>query len=248
MKPWIKILIAGVIGFGGGFASGFLTFKKLNDVKFEEISEEEMAEIEKKVAEKQKTKEPETDIHVNDYIDTVRELPEKVDELRKALQGKTPYIQADNERKKAYEKMWNATKEYSNEDNANGIPTVPIVDPAEEEYPSEEDDIDEAEEENENAFDDPPHPISLSEFYNERPEYDKVTIDWYEPDDVWLDEKEEIIADIRSYIGIEVRGLFASNTPEDDPDIRFIRNDRYGSDYEVVRHHRSWWETSGGTE
>lgn len=253
MKLWIKILIAVGSGFAGGFAAGFFTHKKLNDVQFEEISEEEMKEIEKTI-EKTKT-DPKEDIdHVFEPKESIldKELPEDPDELKKTLQGKTPYIQADKEEKTRYETLWRATKEYSNEDNANQIPTMKEEDnseESEEDKEFDEDFLDEIADESNNSFVEPPHVISLSDFYNDRPEFDKVTIDWFEPDDVWLDENEEFIEDISSYVGVNnVKGLFAENSEEEDPDIRFIRNEQYGSDYEIIRHHKSWEETTGGVK
>lgn len=259
MKPWIKILIGVVIGFGGGFASGFFTHKKLNDLKFEEVTEEEMAEIEKDILEKEKAKNEEKDSVKNadkpfDVLDLKGEtLPDDTDKLRNALQGKKPYIQADRDQKLAYEKLWNATKEYSNEENANELPTEKEMaekeSPVDDEEEFDEEFLEQIEEEAANTgagFVEPPHVISLADFYNDRPEFDKVTISWYEPDNVWVDEREEIIPDIRSYIGLEVKSLFASNSYDDDPDVRFVRNEKYGSDYEIIRHHRSWRETTGG--
>lgn len=255
MKIWIKIAIGVVCGFAGGFASGFFVHKKMNDVKFEEVSEEEMNEIEQ-MAQKdiQGMKEVANDLHaVNVKTEEAIDNAKNTDELRNAMQGKTPYIRADHDQKRAYEKMWQTTKEYSSEDNANGIP-VPIV-PEEEEddHPGEEDfdedfleQIEEEAAEAGNDFTEPPHLITLGEFYNERPEYDKVTIDWYQPDNTWTDERQEIIADIRDYIGMEPDGLFEQNTGDDDPDVRFVRNEKYGSDYEIIRHHRSWAATVGG--
>ena len=239
MKIWIKILIGVVTGFGGGFVSGFLVHKKLNDVQFEEVSEEQMKEIEQKVnAAKEKAEAKEKELPET--------LPEDPDKLKLALQGKRPYIEADKEQKQAYEKLWNATKEYSNEENANELPTQDEEEFTEEEYVSQLEQ--EAEKEAADEFVEPPHVIGLADFYNDRPENDKITIHWYEPDNVWLDENEEIIPDIKSYIGMQVQTLFASNSPDDDPDVRFIRNDRYGSDYEIIRHHRSFRETVGGVE
>lgn len=239
MKIWIKILIGVVTGFAGGFASGFLVHKKLNDVQFEEVSEEQMKEIEQKVnAAKEKAEAKEKELP--------EKLPEDPDKLKLALQGKRPYIEADKEQKQAYEKLWNATKEYSNEENANELPTQDEEEFTEEEYVSQLEQ--EAEKEAADEFVEPPHVIGLADFYNDRPENDKITIHWYEPDNVWLDENEEIIPDIKSYIGMQVQTLFASNSPEDDPDVRFVRNDRYGSDYEIIRHHRSFRETVGGVE
>lgn len=261
MKLWVKILLGAVVGFGGGFAAGFFAHKKMNDVQFEEVTEEQMAEIEKNVAEAQKKAAEKANEVIEESVKRVPvvegtkilnpELPEDPDKLRNALQGKTPYIDADKQQKLAYEKLWKATAEYSNEENANQIPTQNEL--SDEEKNEEEFDEDfiqqiEQEAESKDEYVEPPHSISLAEFYNERPEYDKVTINWYEPDDVWLDENEEIIADISSYVGIKVESLFASNSSEDDPDIRFVRNMKYGSDYEIIRHHRSYWETVGGVE
>ena len=231
-KLWVKLLIAVVSGFGGGFAAGFFAHKKMNDVKFEEVTEEEMAQIEEKVnAAKEKAEKEKKDILPDD-------LPENEDKLRMALQGKTSYAKADEEKKKQYEKIWSTMKDYSDEENANELP----IQEEEEEEDEEQDDIPE-----EPDFD-PPHEIGLADFWNDRNYHDKVTIDWYEPDNVWTDEKGEIIDNIESYVGMEVKGLFASNSPDDDPDIRFVRYDKRGSDYEIIRHHRSYHETVGGVD
>lgn len=240
MNLWVKIGIGTLCGFGGGFLAGFFTYKKMNDVKFEEVSAEEMKEIEEKVnaakykAEAAAPKVPSSDIP--------KDLPQDVDKAKMVLQGKTPYARADEEQKMAYEKLWAATKDYSNEENANELPTM-----KEEEF-SEDEENDDAYvlEDRQNDFVEPPHVIGLADFYNDRPEYDKVTIKWFEGDNTWVDENEEIIPDIKSYIGMEVKDLFASNSPEDDPDVRFVRNDRYGSDYEIERHHMSFREAVGG--
>lgn len=230
MNLGIKIGIGVLCGFGGGFLAGFFTHKKLNDVQFEEVSEEEMKSIEEKVnAAKYKAEEQ---AKANDIP---QELPDDPDKAKLVLQGKTPYAKADEEQKRAYEKLWNATKDYSSEENADELPTAPEIETKVEDIQEEE-------------YVEPPHEIDLADFYNDRPEYDKVTIQYFEPDNVWLDEKEEIIPDIKSYVGLEVKTLFASNSPDDDPDTRFVRNDKYGSDYEIIRHHRSYRETVGGVE
>lgn len=237
MKPWIKILIGVVSGFAGGFAAGFFCHKKINDIQFEEIDETEMARIEDDA----KTGE---EVWEWDLVKKIKEAvektdPQNTDELRNAMQGKVSYVKADEEAKARFAKTWETVREYSNKENADSLP----VDP--------EDGLDEEflemieEEEVEPGQVSPPHIISLSEFYNERPEYDKITIDWYEPDNVYLDEMEEIIGDITSYVGLNAGNLFKDNGPQDDPDIRFVRNEKYGSDYEIIRHHRSYKETMG---
>ena len=238
MKPWIKILIGVVSGFAGGFAAGFLCHKKMNDIQFEEIDEEEMAKIENEL---KNNKEEKAD-PLEKKMDILEKVdPQNEDETRNAMQGKISYIKADEEAKARFASTWETVKGYSDEDNADSLP----IDP--------EDGLDEdflemiEKEEVEPGQMEPPHLITLSEFYNERPEYDKITIDWYEEDNTYLDENEEIIADIQSYVGTNAAALFGKNTGEqDDPDIRFVRNEQYGSDYEIVRHHISWRQAAMG--
>lgn len=249
MKLWVKILLGTVTGFAGGFASGFFFHKKLNDVEFEEIDKEEMALLEKQV-EAQKGTVSEAVSSSLARVESVQDLPDDPDKMRLSLQGKVSYIKADHDAKDKYSKIWGTVREYSDEENANELPI--------QRDNEEEADISDMEE----GFDDeflemieneqvepgqvePPHKIELWEFYNERSEYDKITIDWYEPD-TFVDEKEEIIADLKTYIGdIDIHKLFERVDEYDDPDIRFVRNEQYGTDYEIVRHHRSWKETTG---
>ena len=273
MKSLVIKIVIGVAGFAGGFASGYLVRKKMTDIQFEEVTEEEMASIENKVAAEAGEKkdilassENRPESNVSEDIGAAQELPETPDEVRNVLQGKTPYMKADAETKTAYEKLWKTTSEYSNEENANQYPvwrnevsekdsgkgTEKGTDEAEEESPEEENFDEEFLEQLEqeaveagNDFEDPPHQIDMVSFYSDHPEFDKVTIKYYEPDNVWLDENDEMIADISSYIGIGNKNPFAEEPYDDDPDIRFWTNPRYGTDYEFVRHHRSYQETVG---
>lgn len=256
MRPWIKLLIVGLAGFGGGFASGFFVHKRINDIQFQEVTEEEMNEIEKKELNARKQEIP-SPSEKKDKVEELKEkdLPADPDELRRTLQGKTPYIFADAEQKKSYEKMWNAVKDYSTEDNANNIPTIPEdeEDPSEDEGDDEEvdDDILDLEREADDAerYNIPsPYQISLGDFYNDRPDFDKITIEWFEPDNTWIDEREEVIPDISTYVGTDVKSLFQNPGFDDDPDIRFIRNERYQTDYEAIRHHKSFMEATGGVD
>lgn len=237
MKPWIKILIGVVSGFAGGFAAGFFFCKKMNDIQFVEIDEEEMNKIEEDLKQSKEEGKPDSQEVIQKAVEEAD--PQNEDELRNALQGKVSYIKADQEAKQRFASAWNNIKVYSDEENANSLP-VDIDENFDEEF------LETIEEEAvEPGQVEPPHIISLSEFYNERPEYDKITIEWYEEDDVYLDEREEIIADISSYIGMNRDKLFKNLGPDDDPDVSFVRNDQYGSDYEIIRHHMSYKEATG---
>lgn len=245
MKIWLKILLGVLGGFGGGFAAGFIVHKKLNDIQFEEVTEEDLNKLMEGLQSKDDTEsvqraesakkgltEPNTGI-----LEAAMEKTTDPDKLRMAAQGKTPYIQADETKKKEYSKIWGTMKEYSNEENANELPIE-----NQEDIEHMEAIIDEFDDNDirEPGMKKEPYQISLGEFYNERREYDKITLDWYDEDNTVLDEREEIIADVRSYIGMDVQELFGMAPQDGDPDSRFIRNEDYGTDYEVIRHHASW--------
>ena len=250
MKLWVKILLGTLAGFGGGFATGFFVHKKMNDVQFEEVTEEEMAMYEKQAELQQKTDPVKQEAIESSKarVESVQDLPEDPDNMRHSRQGKVSYIQADHDAKEKYAKRWNTVKDYSGEENANELPLeADDISDMEEGFDGEFLEMIEKEQVEPGQIE-PPHEINLAEFYNERPEYDKITIDWYEPD-TWLDEKEEIIADLRSYFGdIDVKKIFEHTAYNEDPDVRFVRNEEYNSDYEIIRHHRSWKETTGGSE
>lgn len=248
MKIWLKILLGVLGGFGAGFASGFLVHKKMNDIQFEEVSEEDLDKLLESFPDDIKKLSSGAaegaEKAISDRNKAVSEAGTDPDKLRNALQGKTPYMSADDAKKQEYSKMWGTVKEYSNEDNANELPTENDISEEENEFMQNlgdevADEVAEPEPKKE------PYLISLGEFYEERREYDKITIDWYDGDNVILDEREEPIDDIVGYVGCSMTELFGKPPADGDPDSRFVRNDRYGTDYEIIRHHGSWHELSG---
>lgn len=78
-----------------------------------------------------------------------------------------------------------------------------------------------------------PYVIDFEEFCEEYENHDKVTLTYYEGDDTLADETEEIIADVSETIGDEALKCFGQGS--DDPDVVYVRNERLGIDYEVVR-------------
>ena len=242
MKIWLKILLGVMGGFAGGFAAGFLTHKKINDTQFEEVTEEDFQKLLEGAPEEVKKANDEINAHNSHYKapssleKAIAEGETNVDKLKVAAAGKTPFMAADDEKKKEYSKMWQTVHNYSNEDNANNLPVpdddLDLEQAIDKEFMDAMDDDD----------DDPdtkaePYEITLGEFYEERREYDKKTIDWYDEDDVTLDEDEKIIADPETYVGCSMKELFKKPPVDGDPDSIFIRNDHYGTDYEVIRHH-----------
>ena len=247
MKVWLKVLLGILAGFGGGFAAGFYAHKKMNDVKFEEVSEEELDKLLWTIPDDVKEAAEQKKLAQTAPEPRIQEIPTEPDKLRNALQGKTPYIHMDDEKKKEYSKIWKTVKDYSNEDNANEMP-LPLedgLDPSFLESLSDDIPVDEKEE---TPIKEKPYQITLGQFYDERREYDKITIDWYDEDDVLLDEQEEVIADPESYVGMPMKELFKEAPMDGDPDQIFMRNDHYGTDYEVIRHHASYKKAIGGED
>lgn len=245
MKIWIKVLLGVLGGFGAGFGTGFFVHKKLNDIQFQEVSEEDFDKLLEDLPEDVRllaapSKSIDTSANKMEKLSQAMEAAgNDINKLNNALHGKSPYIQADEDKKKEYSKMWNTVKDYSSEENADNIPVEDddfleslesdiVEEIAESEQPTKE-----------------PYLISLGEFYEDKREYDKITIDWYDQDNVILDEREEPIDDIVGYIGCQVAELFDKPPEDNDPDSRFVRNEKYGTDYEVIRHHANWHELNG---
>ena len=94
----------------------------------------------------------------------------------------------------------------------------------------------------------PPFVISDTEMYDMRQEYDKVTLVYYAGDNTLADEDDFIIDDVEAIIGED--NLDSFGTECEDPDMVHIRNERLGSDYEVIRANSRYMDVvlGGGDE
>lgn len=75
---------------------------------------------------------------------------------------------------------------------------------------------------------------------DDRPEYDKVSVTFFEGDDSLVDENSKIIPDLEACLGTDALtkfGLFSK-----DKDIVYVRNERREVDFEVVRDSRRFLE------
>lgn len=94
---------------------------------------------------------------------------------------------------------------------------------AEREHPTEEDSV--------------PYEISDSEFINGYPNYDKVSITYYDEDLVVADDlTNEMIVDPEKLIGEDYLHYFSSG----DDDVIYIRNDKISTDFELTRYEGSF--------
>lgn len=68
--------------------------------------------------------------------------------------------------------------------------------------------------------------------------FEKVTLTYYEGDDTLCDDQEVIIPEVTDLLGEEA--LVSFGVKSEDPDIVYIRNEKRGTDYEVVRVKKSY--------
>ena len=85
-----------------------------------------------------------------------------------------------------------------------------------------------------------PFVISREEFDEGYPHFDKITITYYENDDVLADEQDEVIPDIDAVVGMihSVDGDMS-----DDDCVVYVCNGRLGADYEIVLTQEAYTES-----
>ena len=86
-----------------------------------------------------------------------------------------------------------------------------------------------------------PYVITLQDFTEDRNDFDKITIYYYEDDDTLADENEEIISDYISIVGRHALDRFGDGS--EDAEVVYVRNERISTDYEVIRLSKSYKET-----
>jgi len=137
----------------------------------------------------------------------VEEFPEKLrEEFDKPLKRDARSLAEYRKRTRAY-------RDYSNPDNLD--------------VPGEEDSLSMKE------IADTPYIIDSDAFHCDMLHYDKLTITYYEGDNVVVDDQEEIITDPDSVIGSEALVNFGNQSM--DPEVVYIRNEQLSVDYEITR-------------
>lgn len=112
----------------------------------------------------------------------------------------------------------------------------------------DDDDIQEIEEESEaipvgNLFErnkNEPYVIPVAEFMNDSNSFDKITITYFEEDDVLCDEREEVIPNVEGTVGNDALTKFGYMS--DDEKIVYVRNERLKTDFEVLKEEKSYAE------
>lgn len=86
--------------------------------------------------------------------------------------------------------------------------------------------------------------IPVESFTNDYRHYDKLSIRYYDVDSTLADENDDIIDDPVGAVGESALSRFGDGSK--DPDIVYVRNDKLGTDFEVVRIYKSYKETVMG--
>lgn len=103
-----------------------------------------------------------------------------------------------------------------------------------------DDDEEEETEEREERFSNEPYVISVKEFMNDKEEYDKITVTYFEGDDALCDEREQIIPDVEGTVGTDSLTKFGHLS--DDKNVVYVRNDVSETDFEVTLDKREYSE------
>ena len=78
-----------------------------------------------------------------------------------------------------------------------------------------------------------PYIIDAAAFHNTQQWYDKITLTYFEGNDVLTDDREDPIDNPEELVGTDYKKFFGID--ENEPDIVMIRNDCNGCDYEICR-------------
>ena len=195
----------------------------------------------------------ETQKEINEYREIARQriraANEFVDKMTKEeKKSEEAYDKAAN----SYDKFVDYTSYYDEErcnlrDELNAVSQA-VKDEdfdkhmAEREYPEEdEEDLDE-ELDNEEKIESlrkaredqkTPYIIDAAAFHNTQQWYEKITLTYFEGNDVLTDDREDPIDNPEELVGTDYKKFFGID--ENEPDIVMIRNDCNGCDYEICR-------------
>ncbi len=166
--------------------------------------------------------------HMNNYYENeLKNVKEVIEEIK----------ESEEQEKKTYVDY---VKKYSPEeiikDKYYDMPYPDVID---EDY-HEDDGPPEDPPENDLQYEEP-FVISREEFDEGYPHFDKITITYYEDDDVLADEQDEVIPDIDAVVGYDSLGRFGDMSEDDC--VVYVRNGRLGADYEIVLAQESYTES-----
>lgn len=90
--------------------------------------------------------------------------------------------------------------------------------------------------------DEGPYIISIEDFSEGCPNYDKLSFNYYELNDVLTDDQDGVIDDHEALVGEALDNFGALS---DDPDVVYVRNDKASTDIEITRQYTNFEEVTG---
>lgn len=208
-----------IIAFGGGLVNGSFATYFYTKRKFERITQEEIDEVKAYYKEKQERLElaSEDETHTTIIVEG-ESLPVETDIVVITQDG---------------------AKQLANTIITNGYAQKSSID-----YDKLKDDVmakalakrDDITKNEESAYKGP-LVITEWEYMEDHPEYDKLTLTWFDADDTLCDQNEQPIPDISNTIGDDALCEFK-------PDVYtvYVRNEKTATDYEIVREKGSYSE------
>lgn len=238
----IVLIAAGTVGLiiGGGVGY-FLTAKHLSKV-FEEEMSREIAEARafytnvNKVGEDGKTLSPQDVLaarHGQAAFDAHREYEGRLPD------GEPHDDVVDEEQIQRLEQRAYKTDVKASPQGDAVVTTEVIVTKTEEVNVFRDDTFDYAEEVKFRT-EEKPYIITHDEFYEGEKNYDTASLTYYEIDDTLVDERDKPLEQTDKLVGDDHLVRFGSGSK--DKNIVFVRNDRLGIDYEIVRSKGSYLE------
>lgn len=235
MNNRIKNIIILIIGAGAGaLGSGFF-FKK----HFELIADKEIQDFKEFSEIKIKHYEELYRQQANDVINELGRTPVEEDVVENGP-GPSPALRLASDVHKRYNTL-TEKKELSEVMRERGLELAEEK-PVSWDHPKE----DEAEEEEQpeapivDDRTDAIYLISTEEFLSGKEEYDKITLTYYEGDNVLADERDGTVPAPTDVVGFQALKSFGREPK--DPNVVYVRNNKVSCDFEILRSEGSYLE------
>jgi len=240
----VALIAAGTVGLIAGSVGGYFLAQKLLTKQFEEQMSEEIAEARafyanlNKVDDEGKAMSPQDVLaarHGEDAVEAVRQYQGRTEEEpEEGFPAGEPHDDVvDEEIAQRLERKVQEKKTIKD-------PRGDVVVEREERVNVFRDDTFDLEEEIKYRTEEKPYIITSEEYFAAEKNYDTQSVTYYEVDDTLTDEHDKPLEQTDKLVGDDHLVRFGSGSG--DPNIVYVRNDRLGIDYEIIRSKGSYLE------
>lgn len=234
--------IKGLAIFTTGFVAGGLVANYLLNGKYEAIVEQEIRDIHE-VRNRKQLEQMKKDALVDEAFKRIKDLDEEG--MDESLPKKSSYEEVLNKENYSDRKDHFAYNKPTLEEMKRGKIKIPVIqeeeaDVIEEDYHEEEDIYINREDFEPVDRTKEPYIIHVTEFYEDMPEFDKLSLMYYTEDGVLADENSEYIPTPTDIVGLEALSSFGVDS--EDANIVYVRNEPISSDLEVIKVEGSYSE------